>query len=195
MYRNLKTPAENTSKEYKRQLNKTGKFPVIKHKENVIIESATIHRYIWDVYDKDELLIPKSDRLQRAKVEALLDYNGNTVNPTISRLFYELFLYPKLLGQESPSEEVTKEIIDNALAQFTRLDEILSSSTYLAGDIFSVADIQIFNEIYQAVVCKLIEIDPDKFVHLKKWYDTIFDDPIVQEIHQEVLKIKKVMFG
>ena len=140
-------------------------------------------------------MIPKSDRLQRAKVEALLDYNGNTVNPTISRLFYELFLYPKLLGQESPSEEVTKEIIDNALAQFTRLDEILSSSTYLAGDIFSVADIQIFNEIYQAVVCKLIEIDPDKFVHLKKWYDTIFDDPIVQEIHQEVLKIKKVMFG
>ena len=74
LYKNLNTPEENTSREYKRQLNKTGKFPVIKHDGNVIIESATIHRYLCDVYDKDELLLPKTNRKQRAKVESFLDY-------------------------------------------------------------------------------------------------------------------------
>ena len=66
---------------------------------------------------------------------------------------------------------------------------------YLAGDDFSVADIQIFNEIYQAIFCQLIEIDSDKFVHLAKWYDAIYNDPIVQEIDQEVQAIKKAKFG
>ena len=57
---------------------------------------------------------------------------------------------------------------------FTDIDEIASFDQFIAGPKFSIADVQIYNEVFNVVTH--LEIDISKYKNLKKWYDEVTKD-------------------
>jgi glutathione S-transferase len=143
-------PKDTRSAEYRKNVNPSGTVPVIHDEDLQICESASIIRYLIDTYKPDHDLLPLKDRKRRAKIEELLDRNGNTYRPAAIQLMIKLIMGPKIFGTPMPSAEETKELMEKVHTVFGELDKKLEGQTFLTGDYTSIADIQVYNEVLNA---------------------------------------------
>ena len=54
------------------------------------------------------------------------------------------------------------------------IDEIASFDQFIAGPKFSIADVQIYNEVFN--VTTHLEIDISKYQNLKRWFEEVSKD-------------------
>ena len=182
-YINTRIPADTRSEEFKKNVNKQGFVPVIDHDGFKIIQSASILRYLVDVFAEDHDLLPKTDRLLRAKIE-LYDLNGNFYRPALAPTQFRLGIAPLVFGSPLPSEEETKRLMGELNKVLEELNSSLEGKSFLTGDNFTVGDLQIYNEVLNARFA--LNITLDEYPNIQRWNSKIEEDPVIVEINKEL---------
>ena len=160
---------DTRSEEYKKNVNKYGKCPVIEHDGVKMIESNAIAKYLWELYDTEEVLLPKTDYKMRQKIDALLDIHGHTLKPLFASTYFELRISQEVFGAKEPTEERKAEVMKSIDDAFKDIEDYASENEYLAGDRLTLADIQYYNNISNLIT--LLELKLDDYPHLKEWYE------------------------
>ena len=142
------TKNEQTTKEYL-ELNPFGNVPVIKYDTYTIFESRTILRYIAkNNHDYKDLTLDDS-----IYVDNWLEVESQTINPIINKIVHEKLL-KKIKDPEAViDEELIKKEIEHLKKVLSIYEKRLSSSNYIGGDYFSIADISNIPHINNFVKC------------------------------------------
>ena len=120
---------------YKAKNHPFGKMPAVHDGDYHIFESRAIIRYLARAYDKTGTLYP-TDAKKIGKVEQWISIEQSYFNAAES-LVAEL-VFKKMRGAEPDNSVVTKEEVRLHEA-LVYMDKHLSSSTYLAGEDFTIA--------------------------------------------------------
>ena len=140
--------------------------------------------YLLDVFQCDETLLPRTDLKERTKVDALLDWNGNTVRPTLTGSLRKIVFTPKFGGPEATDEEKKAEF-EKVYGLYKELDGILSNHAFLANDNLSIADVQIYNEF--VLVQAVFKLEITDYPNLEKWKARMEEDTVIQELNELML--------
>ena len=171
---------DTKSEDFKAKVNKRGKIPVIDVEGSKIIESSAIMQYLCDSNSNGEELLPKEDLIARSKVISMLDVSATTYRPVFSEANNKLMFKPVFYGGEKPTEEERKEVLGKVYSQFKDLNDILADQKFIAIDKFTIADVQIYNEVLN--VCTVVELETKDYEFLNSWKEEIEKDPIITEI-------------
>lgn len=190
---------ENVSREYQ-QIHPKGYVPALVHDGRLVTESVDIIRYI-DEHFAGPSLMPESTK----GIELLNHWveRADRNQWCLKTLTYELLF--KKLGHFSKDEEVQYYIEHQSnpeLVQFIKeftagfpeerihgcLDEVesflaelnglLSENRYVAGDLFSIADIAVVVNVHRY---KLLQISLEPYEAIRNWYERIESRPGFQK--------------
>lgn len=194
---------ENVSPEYQ-QIHPKGYVPALVHDGQLVTESLDIIRYIDENF-AGPVLLPES-----AENTKVLDHWMTLTNEnqwSLKTLTYELLF--KKLGHFSDEKEVQYYITHQQnpeLVQFikdftagfpqeriqgcqeevdfflTELDLALSSSPFVAGDQFSLADIAVVVNVHRY---QLLQINLKHFSAINRWYQKMEARPSFQKAIRE----------
>lgn len=124
----------NATPEY-RAMNPNGLIPVMKDGDFVLWESNTICRYLADSYAPG-MLYPAAPKA-RAVVDQWLDWMVTELNPAFNLAFHHLVRF-KPEDRDPAIIETSRAKTETKLAV---LEQRLTVSPYVAGDMFTLADI------------------------------------------------------
>ena len=147
------------------QLNPNGLVPVIKDNELVLWESHAILRYLSKKHDISDTFYPKSVH-QSAKIDQWLDWYNTTAWPAMRPLFWGLI---RTKPEERNLTELEKTRIQMS-SILTILDDQLKSSTWVAGDHFTIADLPLALIAFRWFN---LPIEREEYQHLSRWFKQI----------------------
>lgn len=130
-YTHIRIPQDTRSEEYRNNVNPGGTVPVVEHDGFKLCESASAVRYLIDTFKPDHSLLPKNDLRARARIEGMLDRNGNTFRPNIGGAFRTLVVLPNFFGGPQPTPEVVTEWMDKLNTSFAELNAKLEHHSFL----------------------------------------------------------------
>mmetsp|Transcript_1062 Transcript_1062/g.933 ORF Transcript_1062/g.933 Transcript_1062/m.933 type:complete len:226 (+) Transcript_1062:15-692(+) len=174
---------DTRSEDYLKNVNSRGELPVLGVDGTNITQSAAILRYLCDTYDTSESLLPKSDLVARAQVDAWFDISGTEYRPSFTKAYTAIVLNPVFAGADKPSEEEAKALIEGVLGSFKDLEKNLGEAKYLTGDSLRIVDIVIFNEIL--TVCTLLKLDTNEYEKLHAWRATVREEELVADLEEK----------
>ncbi|CAI2379848.1 unnamed protein product [Moneuplotes crassus] len=178
---------ESRSEEYTSKVNVFGQVPALEVDGTFITQSSTIIRYLANEFDKDGIILPSGDHLERAKAEEILDIGATTVRMSTLKAIGPIFAGPKYFGLEKVSEEEEKKLIEEVQATFGKLNTKLGDKPYFTGDKLTVGDVYIFNDLQTTQF--ILKIDLSDHPQLNAWYETVSKDEIVAELSKEMFDI------
>jgi glutathione S-transferase len=136
-------PADPHSAEI-RALHPFGRIPAVRHGDRVLFESKAIATYLDRIFDGPRLI--PDDPYEAAVVEQWVSAVNTTVEP-IWTLYFRAHVFPK-----GPDGQPDSKVIGGQLEPMRHtvgvLESVLSSSEYLAGDHFSLADIALLPALH-----------------------------------------------
>ncbi|XP_078159295.1 glutathione S-transferase 3-like [Carex rostrata] len=148
-------------------LNPFGQLPALEDGDEALFESRAITRYIATKYNESGTnLIPAS----LAKFETWLQVESSQFNPLIHGINFEILIKP-LLGMKTDMENVEAKA-KQLSAVLDVYEAHLSKNKYMAGDEFTLADLNHMPEIYlflKTPKADLINSRP----HVKAWWENI----------------------
>ena len=147
------------------QLNPNGLVPVIKDNELVLWESHAILRYLSKKHDVTDTFYPKSVH-QSAKIDQWLDWYNTTAWPVMRPLFWGLI---RTKPEERNLTELEKTRIQMS-SILNILDDQLKSSTWVAGDHFTIADLPLALIAFRWFN---LPIEREEYQHLSRWFKQI----------------------
>ena len=147
------------------QLNPNGLVPVIKDNELVLWESHAILRYLSKKHDVSDTFYPKSVH-QSAKIDQWLDWYNTTAWPAMRPLFWGLI---RTKPEERNLTELEKTRIQMS-SILNILDDQLKSSTWVAGDHFTIADLPLALIAFRWFN---LPIEREEYQHLSRWFKQI----------------------
>ncbi|VAX08816.1 hypothetical protein MNBD_GAMMA25-684 [hydrothermal vent metagenome] len=86
-YENIEIDLQNIPDDYY-QISAAGKVPLIKHGEDIILESTILNEYLEDAFPGCPLL--PASAVQRAKARLWIDYYNTAFQPNYCGLVFEL---------------------------------------------------------------------------------------------------------
>ncbi|CAI2380223.1 unnamed protein product [Moneuplotes crassus] len=175
---------ETRTEEYKK-IHPKQNIPLIEHDGTKIWESNTQCRYLLDTFEGDEDLLPRSDLKARAKIDALLDWCGNSVRPSLTGGLKKILLNVKFFDHPEPTEEEKKECMDSMHQIFAEIEGYTGEHDFLANDKMSIADVQIYNEVMLAKAC--LSLTFEDYPNLEKWLERMAEDTIIKELDDVML--------
>ncbi|XP_068655070.1 glutathione S-transferase F9-like [Aristolochia californica] len=129
---------EQKGPEY-RKLQPFGTVPVVQDGDFTLYESRAILRYYAEKYSAQGTNLLGKNLEERAHVEQWLEVEGQNYQPHIYTLVLQLLFFPKM--GKTADEKTVKESEENLAQVLDIYEERLSTSKYLAGDFFSLADL------------------------------------------------------
>jgi len=149
-----------------------GKVPVLEHNGEHLFESGAICRYVANVSESS--LYPV-DKMQRAQVDQWMDFFTCHLGRWFTKLYFEAVIKPKFnLGeQDEPGKEEANKF---AAIQTRILDEHLQSSSWLANDALSIADMFAFAYLEQHLA---IDFSLDDYPNVKAWFERVESLPSI----------------
>ncbi|XP_066245865.1 glutathione S-transferase theta-1 [Euwallacea similis] len=181
---------EQSSKEFKEQLNRFQKVPFIHHGDFKLAESTAIVSYLAREYRElvSDHWYPKNSKSQAKLEEYLAWHHINTRLPCTTYTLYK-WMTPIMTGNP-PNEKVLAQYEGNLVKGLDQIKELwLSQGPYFLGDQISVADIFAACEIEQL---KVVNYDAFKGrPELKAWLERVRDlcNPVYDEAHAVINKI------
>lgn len=153
-------------------LNANAKVPVLVDPDAeggslTLSESAAILVYLAEKTGK---LLPKSGPA-RARVFEQLFFHAAGLGPAFGNSGY----FKKLAPEQVPS--AIERFHNEAVRVMGVLDTILSASPFMAGEIFTIADIVHFGWLWRR---EFVGVDFANTPHLARWYANIEQRPAVQ---------------
>ena len=164
---------EHKSEDYLK-INPNGKVPALEDGDYTIWESMAINMYLAEAY-KPELMgknLKERGRVYQWSIWAITDLQTPLIDIFIQLVFV-------------PEQRRSMEIIDKAQAKLPALlsiiDEALESSKYLAGDEFTLADL---NTASTVMICEAIKYDLSEYKKLMTWKSSISERAAFQKYMQ-----------
>ena len=177
---------DTRTEEFKKEINPLGTVPVIEHDGVFIQESASIIKYLCNAFKSKNSLYPRKDLKARAKVDMWFDWCGNTGRPAFTPAFFEIVVVPTMLGGDPPTDEKKKELMDKYYETMEYLDSQLKSSKYLTGSTQTIADVQVFNEVFESKT--ILKLDLSKYSNVTKWLKRIEKDKKLTNLNEELME-------
>ncbi|XP_040376116.1 glutathione S-transferase 3 [Oryza brachyantha] len=154
-------------------LNPFGQIPVLQDGDEVLYESRAINRYIATKYKAEGAdLLPAA--ASTAKLEVWLEVESNHFYPAVSQLVYQLLVKPLLGG--APDTAVVDKQAGELAKVLDVYDAHLAANRYLAGDHFTLADVNHMGYLFflgKTPKAELLTSRP----HVKAWWDDISGRP------------------
>ncbi|OMO63783.1 hypothetical protein CCACVL1_22282 [Corchorus capsularis] len=116
---------------------------------------------------------------EAALVKTWMEVESQQFSPAISPIFYQLYIEPMRGG--SPNQAIIDENSEKLGKVLDVYEKKLSSSKYLAGDFYSLADLHHLPYIYYLMKtpsAKLINERP----HVKAWWEDISSRPAFTKV-------------
>jgi GST-like protein len=151
------------------QLNPHGRIPVLVDNDAgiTLFESAAILLYLAN---KSGQFLPKPFREKWETIKWLM-FHSASVGPIIGqRVYYEIAATDKHAPSIARYQDLTH-------AAFATLDHQLATHPYLAGDVYTIADMANFGWTH---IAKLIGFDFSRHVHLSAWHERVAAREAVQ---------------
>lgn len=152
---------EHQSNEYK-QNHPACKVPAVKDGDLRLFESNAIIKYYCAKNNSD--LYPE-DLIQRASVDAWLDFVSQHIFSAGSKVVFNRLFAPNIPGYE-PNESSIKEGLEFLDRFLPVIEDQLTKNKCLAGDKLTVADINLLSALDPYEVAK---IDLSSYPHINKW--------------------------
>jgi glutathione S-transferase len=122
-----------------------GKSPVMRHGDIALCESKAITTYIDKIFPGPKL-IPEEAR-RAAEVEQWVSLVNTTIDPCLIRTYVYGYLVPK--GADGkPDRTAIEGALPAMQKQVEVLDRTVAKTGYLAGDSFTLADINLMPILY-----------------------------------------------
>ncbi len=186
-------------------INPDGTIPAIVHDGFVMTESTPAMEYIDDAFDGPALR--PADPYRRWRMRQIMRYMDNIVAPSLAMIASNRLAAPRFVGRDP--EELRRELDRIPLPErrasweklmfnatppsdleesrrrvseaITRFDSLLSQSEWLAGDSYSLADINVFATFYGLPLSYPDEVTDAATPHLMRWLRRCHARPALQE--------------
>ncbi len=151
-------------------LNPNRTIPVLRDGDGAPLwETGAILRYLATRYG-NETFWP-SDPIQRAQIDKWAEWAKLNVAMAFTvPVFWQVVRTP---AKQRDDQTIRQAVIDLEF-KLTIADTLLADSPYLAGDTFTLADIQFGHVLYRYYD---IEINRATLPHLSRYYDTLTERP------------------
>ncbi|MFT5656861.1 MAG: glutathione S-transferase [Gammaproteobacteria bacterium] len=160
-------PGDLDSVEFKK-LNPHSRIPVLVDGDAVVWESNTILRYLFAEYGSDKFC--PVNRLEQSHGERWMDWELATLQPDFIDLFWRFYRTPER-GRNDNKIEISAAKCEK---HFSQLDQQLSQQDYLAGNVFSIADICNAACLYRYFEMGIVVV---KSSNLLAWYKRMSTRP------------------
>ncbi|KAI7815383.1 glutathione S-transferase [Rhyzopertha dominica] len=184
---------EHLTEEFKENISRFQKVPVLHDNKFKLTESIAIVRYLARENNIPDNWYPRSSKRQ-ARVDEYLEWQHNNTRAKCAMYFLNKVIYPNLLGITPDPVKIQK--LEQEMSSC--LDSIetlwLSQNRYIAGNEISVADLFAACEIEQP---RMAGYDPKNGrPKLAEWLDRVRQEtnPFYDEAH-EVLNRAVSVFG
>jgi glutathione S-transferase len=121
-----------------------GKVPVMRHGDVELCESKAIATYIDRVFDGPKVI--PDDPARAAMVEQWVSLGNVEFDKLIIRQYVVPYVFPKEAGK--PDMTAIKAAAEKMKGQVDVLDKAVAKTGYLAGDSFTLADINILPMLF-----------------------------------------------
>ena len=150
--------------------NSVGKVPVLQDEEFLLPESGAILRYVAENYAPGRLL--PTDKHLRAQVDAWLFWQPGEANQILHKPF-QVKMFARMAGK-TPDEAAFAQAVQACEPVLKHIDEGLAGKQFLAGDVFTIADIALAESIFQM---QIVDVHPHQFPNVQKWYERVKERP------------------
>ena len=152
-----------------------GKSPVLEHNGHMLIESASICRYLSNTQQQN---LYSRDPYQAAKIDQTMDLMGYHVGHWLAVFYWHEIILKKYFRKEPDLDAIANAelMLQKSLPAIERF---LSESTFLGGNHLTIADTFSFAyfEIHELTSVKL-----DAYPHIINWYNSFKARPSVQAV-------------
>jgi|ERR1712071_36815 len=151
--------------------NPFGQIPALEDGDFTVFESRAITSYVAEKFkDKGTDLLRHNNLKEAALVKVWQEVESQTYNPAISPIVFQHFLAP-MYGK--PSDQA---VIDASLVKLGAVLDVyeakLSSTKYLAGDFFSMADLHHYSYTHYFMKTPWASLVNDR-PHVKAWWEDL----------------------
>ncbi|XVF21929.1 hypothetical protein REPUB_Repub12eG0131300 [Reevesia pubescens] len=162
--------------------NPFGQIPALEDDDLTLFESRSMSTYVADKFKGNGCDLLRTQNLKEAAlVKTWMEVESQQFSPAISPLFFQFYIVPMQGG--SPNQAMIDENSGKLGKVLDVYEKKLSSSKYLAGDFYSLADLHHLSLIYYLMktpCAKLINERP----HVKAWWGDISSRPAFQKVAQ-----------
>ncbi|KAL2598887.1 hypothetical protein AAZV13_10G018700 [Glycine max] len=157
-----------------------GFIPVLEDGDLTLFESRAITAYVAEKFKETEPdLIRHKDAKEAALVKVWTEVESHYYEPAVSPIIYEYFVAP-FQGKE-PDKSVIDTNVEKLKTVLDVYEAKLSSTKYLAGDFYSLADLSHVSETHylmQTPCASMINELP----HVKAWWEDISSRPAFNKV-------------
>ena len=160
------------------KLNPAGELPIFIYDGNVLCGNNAICEFLEET-SKDYKLLPNTPK-ERAEVRRLTEwFDVKFYREVYRNIIYEK-IYKRFAYGQTPDSKVLKNGYNNLEFHLEYIDWLTEQKNYLAGDVFSMADISAAANL--SILDYLGDISWDNYKNAKLWYSKIKSRPSFKDI-------------
>lgn len=138
-------------------------------------ESRAITAYVAEKYkETGPDLVRKSDPKEAASVRVWAEVESKSYDPATSPIIYEYFVAP--FQSKEPDQTVIYANVEKLKTVLDVYEEQLSKTKYLAGDYFTLADLNHITSTHYFMKTPCASMIDDR-PHVKAWWEDISSRP------------------
>tara|TARA_Y100001935_G_scaffold208542_1_gene178139 strand:- start:368 stop:1060 length:693 start_codon:yes stop_codon:yes gene_type:complete len=171
-------------------INPARSLPVlIDEADNIIINNYAIIEYIEEKYSHTTNVasLISGNLSSKAEIRRLVDWYDNKfyneVSKIILRELIDKYYMKNRINDKSPNMELLRIAHENSIYHLEYLSHLISSRSWIAGEVISQADIAAASHI--SCLDYLNKIDWDKWLEIKNWYARIKSRPSFSPILED----------
>ncbi|KAJ4835531.1 hypothetical protein Tsubulata_141074 [Turnera subulata] len=160
--------------------NPFGLVPVLEDGDLTLFESRAITAYVAEKFkDTGYDLLRHQALKEAALVKVWLEVEAQQFNPAISPIIYQYLVSPLRGG--SPDQAIIDTHKEKLEAVLDIYEAKLSSTKYLAGDFYSLADLHHLSFTFYLMVTPAASLINER-PHVKAWWEDISSRPASQKV-------------
>ncbi len=167
-----------------KKLNPAGELPIFIFDGNVLCGNYSISEYLEEAYPEPSML-SKNIR-QRAEIRRLCEWFDEKFYKEVYQYIISEKVFKRFGKPAAPNSTVLKAGFTNLGYHMSYIDWLTERNNYLAGDVFSMADISAASEL--SVLDYLGNISWNDYPNAKLWYAKVKSRPSFKDILKDNIK-------
>ena len=167
-----------------RKLNPAGELPVFIYDGNVIAGVNAISEYLEEAYPQPSLM--SKNLCERAEIRRLSEWFDNKFQREVYTYIISEKIYKRYGSVSAPNSRVLTAGYSNLGFHMEYLDWLAERNNYLAGDLFSLADVSAAAQI--SVIDYLGDVAWNNYPNAKIWYAKVKSRPSFKDILKDNIK-------
>ena len=161
-----------------RKINPLGKIPTLQDGELIICDSTVICEYLEDAYPQPPLY--PADKVQKARARWLEELGGTRVAELAAGIFFQRFMRPLVLKQETDEQAVEKIVNKQLPPILDYLEAQVPAQGFIFGP-FMMADLSIVSPFVNASYAGY-ELDATRWPQFTRFAARVRAHPAVADV-------------